>query len=101
MSSYLAEAGLSECASAGDACNFGFGLFFLKLGIGLLLVLLWFGLAAYVSEAAGPPLNAQRTAISILAVWLLPIIGSAFFFWYREDAREENWTPPIGVDPRK
>ncbi|WP_141217261.1 hypothetical protein [Rhodococcus sp. 14-2470-1b] len=95
MSKYLAEAGFSECVNAGLDCAPGFGLFFLKMGIGLLLVFLWFGLAIYVSAAAGPPLNARRTAISILAAWLLPIIGSAFFFWYREDARQDNWRPPM------
>ncbi|MDZ7929978.1 MAG: hypothetical protein U5N21_08020 [Rhodococcus sp. (in: high G+C Gram-positive bacteria)] len=90
MSPFLAEAGFSECVNAG-VCDAGFDAFFVKMGIGLLLVLLWFGLAAYVSAAAGPPLNARRTAISILAAWLLPIIGSAFFFYYREDARQHKW----------
>ncbi|MGV8873519.1 MAG: hypothetical protein ACOH2Q_13405 [Rhodococcus sp. (in: high G+C Gram-positive bacteria)] len=95
MSNNLAEAGFSECVNAGMDCAPGFGLFLLKIGIGLLLVLLWIGLAVYVSAAAGPPLNAQRTAIPILAVWLLPIIGSAFFFWYRDDVRQENRPSPL------
>lgn len=94
MSKYLAEAGFSECVNAG-VCGAEFDAFFLKIGIGLLFVLLWFGLATYVSAAAGPPLTARRTAISILAAWLVPIIGSAFFFWYREDARQDNWQPPV------
>ncbi|WP_170945906.1 hypothetical protein [Rhodococcus sp. 14-2483-1-2] len=39
MSSFLAEAGFSECVNAG-VCDAGFDAFFVKMGIGLLLVLL-------------------------------------------------------------
>lgn len=86
--SVLAEAGLSECASSGMDCMPGFGLFLTGLLTAGLVLFVWItaALAATVSVVAAP-LGAKRTALWVLAVWIVPVGGAIAWFVYARRQR--------------
>lgn len=86
--SILAEAGLSECASSGTDCMPGFGLFLTGLMVAGFVLFVWItaALSATVSVVT-TPLGAQRTALWVLAVWIVPWGGAIGWFVYARRQR--------------
>lgn len=84
VSFVVAEAGFSECVGAGMDCMSGFGAILFQLVLLVLLVMLWIGLAAYVTvTVTNSKLGWRRSVVAIVSAWVIPVVGVGVFFAVR------------------
>ena len=97
-STILAESGLSECHLS-PGCVESFNEFLVDVAVGIVVLLAWFIVGAFVSIAAQGRLTGSAKALAIGSAWVVPVVGSAVYVVLR-NRRSTRHRPAPASDGR-